>query len=216
MKDIFDIDKDTQNYKNNSKYFVFDATGMKAKHPENVSDNYRLAAEYAFTDNIIWREFLNVKQFQERYPVFISLNNDYDETCKARFTTTAYLDAITYMWDDKDFKSYIVFPDLISGVVKIYNSKGQKAEQGSKVYSLIHKLYQEPYKCSKSASGGSNSKAKWIATGQKVTIDGKPRALYTCASRPGEVRIRKMRKDRDGKVKATYVKHEPVQKKKRG
>jgi hypothetical protein len=121
------------------------------------------------------------------------------------------------MWDNKNFKSYIVFPDLYShGIAKIYNSKGQKAEQGSKVYSLIHKLYQEPDKCPINAKGGSNSKAKWIATGQKVTIDSKPRALYTCASRPGELRIRKMRKDRDGKVKATYVKHEAVQKKKRG
>ena len=47
---------------------------------------------------------------------------------------------------------------------------------------------------------------KWSATGRKATgPDGIARALYRNPRFPGEARVRRMRKGRNGKVTATYV-----------
>ena len=50
------------------------------------------------------------------------------------------------------------------------------------------------------------SAPKWTATARKVTLDdGSKRVLYKNPEYPGETRIRKMRKGRDGRMKAVYV-----------
>ena len=53
----------------------------------------------------------------------------------------------------------------------------------------------------------ASSVAKWTATSRHATMpDGSKRILYKNPKHPGETRIRKMRKGRDGKMKAAYVK----------
>jgi hypothetical protein len=50
------------------------------------------------------------------------------------------------------------------------------------------------------------SAPKWTPTTRKVTLDdGSKRVLYKNPEYPGETRIRKMRKGRDGRMKAVYV-----------
>lgn len=47
----------------------------------------------------------------------------------------------------------------------------------------------------------------WISTGRKTTLpDGSVRALYRNAAHPGELRVRRMRRGRDGRTSAVYVK----------
>ena len=48
---------------------------------------------------------------------------------------------------------------------------------------------------------------KWSPTSRKTTLeDGSTRVLYKNPMFPGEVRVRKMRKGRDGRMTASYVK----------
>lgn len=62
-----------------------------------------------------------------------------------------------------------------------------------------------------SSVGGSSPKTKtnrscWRATGRKVVCrDGKTRAMFEHPDKPGERRIRRMRKNKLGNVRATYV-----------
>ena len=54
---------------------------------------------------------------------------------------------------------------------------------------------------------GKLESSSWSPTARKVTIkDGSRRVLYKNPRFPGELRIRKMRKGRDGKMTASYVK----------
>ena len=53
----------------------------------------------------------------------------------------------------------------------------------------------------------NNATATWTSTGRKgTTKDGSMRVLFGHPAKPGELRVRTMRKGRDGKVKAVYVK----------
>jgi hypothetical protein len=57
--------------------------------------------------------------------------------------------------------------------------------------------------------GGNSttSSDKWVSAGHKVTLmDGTVRTLYTNVSKPGDVRIRRMITQRDGRSVATYIK----------
>jgi hypothetical protein len=56
-------------------------------------------------------------------------------------------------------------------------------------------------------TAGSTAAAKWTATTRHTKLpDGSERVLYKNPKYPGETRIRKMHKGRDGKMKAAYVK----------
>ena len=50
------------------------------------------------------------------------------------------------------------------------------------------------------------AECKWVSTGRKLALKDGPKVLYKNIKFPGEVRIRKMRKGRDGQIKAAYVK----------
>ena len=53
----------------------------------------------------------------------------------------------------------------------------------------------------------ATSAAAWKSTGRHVAIkDGSKRTLYTNPKFPGELRIRKMRQGKDGRMTAAYVK----------
>ena len=56
-------------------------------------------------------------------------------------------------------------------------------------------------------SGGSQKNAAaWVSTGRKVTLkDGRERSLFSCKSKPGEMRVRRMVK-RSKRTVAVYVK----------
>jgi hypothetical protein len=54
-------------------------------------------------------------------------------------------------------------------------------------------------------SGGAPPRGAWRSTGRKIVVDGKPRAAFRNPAHPGEVRIRKMRKNARGDSTAVYV-----------
>ena len=54
--------------------------------------------------------------------------------------------------------------------------------------------------------GGAPSAPHWTPTGRKVTLgDGSRRSLFKNHKFPGQLRVRKMHKGRDGKLSATYI-----------
>jgi hypothetical protein len=87
----------------------------------------------------------------------------------------------------------------------------------SKSDALAHVLYDTinagtavswevtPLPVVENSRGGG--RASWASTTRKVTLkDGSRRVLYKNPKFPGDFRIRKMRKGRDGKLTASYVK----------
>ena len=68
------------------------------------------------------------------------------------------------------------------------------------------KKMTEPEKM-KGLNGGSKAAARWSPTARKATLkDGSKRVLYKNPKFPGELRVRKMRQGKDGRMTATYVK----------
>lgn len=184
--------------------------GRKEKvssYPGNVSQSEMQAALYAAKQNPIWQEFMDVGPNQPYYPLCIA----YTPGKYISLPIKKYVQAVDFLY--KNIESYVVF--FRNKEYYIYDNFGVELEKDTAMWTKLKNMYTSKGVTGRTF-GGSNSKAKWIATGQKTTIDGKLRALYACTSNPGEVRIRKMRKGRDGKVKATYVKHEVAQKTKKG
>ena len=69
--------------------------------------------------------------------------------------------------------------------------------------SHTHKKSPKPLRKNNNAT----ATATWTSTGRKgTTKDGSMRVLFGHPAKPGELRVRTMRKGRDGKVKAVYVK----------
>jgi hypothetical protein len=119
-----------------------------------------------------------------------------------------------------DFATYLDYdPDTASNYVDDVHPDGVPRIDGyAKVLSIMypytghhksaftHSIAEE----NANSRGGSTiggAGGSWTSTGRKVTLkDGSKRSLYKNPSKPGDLRIRRMAKHRNGRTVATYVK----------
>ena len=95
----------------------------------------------------------------------------------------------------------------IDKIQEVVLSPSQEIEITTRQNSGTH-LKVAAFLLNPSAAGprGGGPRPLWTATGRKTTLmDGSTRVMYKNPKFPGQLRIRKMRKGRDGKLAATYV-----------